>query len=201
MTSSVVSSRAWRRNATRMGYRRSAGARCRAWLVDLLPSRARYLSRLGWSARRSQRSTPQPIRVARRSRAERIAVGVVATSPCRSHVRRVRSVDSSGVSRRSRSDRPGPSSTAASRFIVSRPAPRRAATTIRSRTVTPGRTTLSAASFSHASCQSSRGRSCSRARSSSQRAKRSRSSGPALRYPRWSWTARKWSVRVCARRP
>ena len=67
-----------------MGYRRSAGARCRAWLVDRLPSRARNLSRLGWSARRSQRSTPQPIRVARRSRAERIAVGVVATSPCRS---------------------------------------------------------------------------------------------------------------------
>ena len=47
MTSSVVSSRAWRRNATRIGYRRSAGARCRAWLVDRLPSRARNLSRLG----------------------------------------------------------------------------------------------------------------------------------------------------------
>ena len=38
MTSSVVSSRAWRRNARRMGYPRSAGARRRAWLVDACPA-------------------------------------------------------------------------------------------------------------------------------------------------------------------
>ena len=64
-----------------------------------------------------------------------------------------------------------------------------AATTSRSRQVRPGRTILSVRSFSQASWKSRVGRSCSRARSTSQVLRALRSLGRALRKPRWARTS------------
>ena len=89
----------WWRKATRIGYRRSSGIRCRAWPVARRAIWARRLSRLGLRPSRAHRSTPAPFRNSSFSMLRRMAFGVLETADRRSQVSAVPPRAASGTSR------------------------------------------------------------------------------------------------------
>jgi hypothetical protein len=150
MTSSVTSARHCARKATRIGYRRAAGARWRAWALDLRARCAKNLRRFGLRASRGQCSTPAARRNASFSRLPRMARGELEIAGRRSQASGVMprvGSDSRRVSRRcwQSSVRNGPS-----RRNVSACADWRVSATSRSSWVTPGRTSRSRWSCSQA---------------------------------------------------